>query len=64
MSIEQLPGGECRLTIKDCSMTDEGIYRCEATNPHGTAKTQATAHVEGQSFWGVWDFENQRMLVK
>jgi hypothetical protein len=27
-------------------MTDEGIYRCEATNPHGTAKTQATGHVE------------------
>uniref|UniRef100_A0A914I5C8 Muscle M-line assembly protein unc-89 n=1 Tax=Globodera rostochiensis TaxID=31243 RepID=A0A914I5C8_GLORO len=44
--IEQLPGGECKLTIKDCSMTDEGIYRCEATSLLGTAKTQATAHVE------------------
>ncbi|KAL3121108.1 hypothetical protein niasHT_005368 [Heterodera trifolii] len=46
VAIEQLPDGECKLTIKDCSMTDEGIYRCEATNAHGTAKTQATAHVE------------------
>jgi hypothetical protein len=47
ISIEQLPGGECKLTIQDCSMTDEGIYRCEATNPLGTAKTQATGHIEG-----------------
>jgi hypothetical protein len=57
IGIEQLPGGECRLTIKDCSMTDEGIYRCEASNPHGTAKTQATGHVEGCCRWrhGTWN---------
>lgn len=27
-------------------MSDEGIYRCEAENKHGSAKTQATAHVD------------------
>ncbi len=27
-------------------MSDEGIYRCEAENAHGKAKTQCTAHVQ------------------
>ena len=27
-------------------MSDEGIFRCEAENKHGKAKTQATAHVQ------------------
>ena len=31
-------------------MSDEGMYRCEATNKHGQAKTQATAHVESEDY--------------
>lgn len=27
-------------------MAEEGVYRCEAENRFGKAKTQATAHVE------------------
>ncbi|KAI1702784.1 immunoglobulin domain-containing protein [Ditylenchus destructor] len=46
VTIENLPNGECSLVIKDCTMNDEGAYRCEAENPLGKAKTQATAHVE------------------
>lgn len=48
ISIENTPDGKCTLTIKDCNMTDEGVYRCEASNAHGTAKTQANAHVDMQ----------------
>ena len=46
ISIEKTPDGQCTLLIKDCSLTDEGVYRCEAENPLGKAKTQANAHVE------------------
>ncbi|CAD6189828.1 unnamed protein product [Caenorhabditis auriculariae] len=44
--VETSPDGTCSLTIKECTMSDEGIYRCEAENKHGKAKTQATAHVQ------------------
>jgi len=50
IEIERLPNGECRLTISDCSIADEGIYRCEASNTFGTAKTQATGHVDSGCF--------------
>ncbi|KAK5975978.1 hypothetical protein GCK32_004118, partial [Trichostrongylus colubriformis] len=44
--IETSPDGSCTLTVKECTMSDEGIYRCEAENKHGKARTQATAHVQ------------------
>lgn len=44
--IETSPDGSCSLTVKECTMSDEGIYRCEAENKHGKAKTQSTAHVQ------------------
>uniref|UniRef100_A0A0K0DG20 Muscle M-line assembly protein unc-89 n=1 Tax=Angiostrongylus cantonensis TaxID=6313 RepID=A0A0K0DG20_ANGCA len=44
--IETAVDGSCLLTVKDCTMSDEGVYRCEAENKHGKAKTQATAHVQ------------------
>jgi hypothetical protein len=44
--IENTPDGECKLTIKDATTNDEGLYRVEAVNKHGTATTQATAHVD------------------
>lgn len=48
ITIEQSPDGECTLTISDCTLSDEGIYRCEAENKHGKAKTQCTAHVDSK----------------
>uniref|UniRef100_A0A0N4WUT8 Muscle M-line assembly protein unc-89 n=1 Tax=Haemonchus placei TaxID=6290 RepID=A0A0N4WUT8_HAEPC len=45
-TIETSADGTCSLTVKECTMSDEGIYRCEAENKHGKAKTQATAHVQ------------------
>ncbi|CAL2029366.1 unnamed protein product [Caenorhabditis brenneri] len=44
--VETSPDGTCSLTVKESTMSDEGIYRCEAENAHGKAKTQATAHVQ------------------
>ncbi|KAJ1353882.1 hypothetical protein KIN20_010652 [Parelaphostrongylus tenuis] len=44
--IETATDGSCALTVKECTMSDEGVYRCEAENKHGKAKTQATAHVQ------------------
>ncbi|CCD63868.1 Muscle M-line assembly protein unc-89 [Caenorhabditis elegans] len=44
--IETSPDGSCSLTVNESTMSDEGIYRCEAENAHGKAKTQATAHVQ------------------
>ncbi|CAJ0570275.1 unnamed protein product, partial [Mesorhabditis spiculigera] len=44
--VETTPEGVCTLTVSECTMSDEGIYRCEAENKHGKAKTQATAHVD------------------
>jgi hypothetical protein len=46
VNIETQEDGTCTLTVKDCTMSDEGIYRCEAENKHGRAKTQATVHVQ------------------
>lgn len=46
ITIENLLNGECKLIVKDCTMNDEGVYRCEAENQLGKAKTQATAHVD------------------
>uniref|UniRef100_A0A1I7S955 Muscle M-line assembly protein unc-89 n=1 Tax=Bursaphelenchus xylophilus TaxID=6326 RepID=A0A1I7S955_BURXY len=46
ISIENTPDGKCTCTVKDCNMTDEGVYRCEAENAHGKAKTQCNAHVD------------------
>ncbi|WKX89586.1 hypothetical protein Q1695_008890 [Nippostrongylus brasiliensis] len=45
-TIETSTDGTCSLTVKECTMSDEGIYRCEAENKHGKAKTQATAHIQ------------------
>uniref|UniRef100_A0A8R1DN92 Ig-like domain-containing protein n=1 Tax=Caenorhabditis japonica TaxID=281687 RepID=A0A8R1DN92_CAEJA len=45
-TVETSPDGTCTLTVKEATMSDEGIYRCEAENAHGKAKTQATAHVQ------------------
>ncbi|ETN83967.1 hypothetical protein NECAME_07120, partial [Necator americanus] len=44
--IETTEEGICSLTVKECTMSDEGIYRCEAENKYGKAKTQATTHVQ------------------
>ena len=46
ITIQNTPDGNCKLTVTDVTMSDEGIYRCEAENPLGRAKTQCTAHVQ------------------
>ncbi|TKR95914.1 hypothetical protein L596_010016 [Steinernema carpocapsae] len=46
VSLEYAPDGTCTCVVKECSLSDEGIYRCEAENSLGKAKTQATAHIE------------------
>uniref|UniRef100_A0A0N5CB57 Muscle M-line assembly protein unc-89 n=1 Tax=Strongyloides papillosus TaxID=174720 RepID=A0A0N5CB57_STREA len=46
VKIEILSDGVCNLTVSDCTLSDEGIYRCEAENKYGKAKTQSTVHVE------------------
>ncbi|EYB87861.1 hypothetical protein Y032_0256g374 [Ancylostoma ceylanicum] len=45
-TIETTEEGVCTLTVRECTMSDEGIYRCEAENKYGKAKTQATSHVQ------------------
>lgn len=47
-TVETAADGTCSLTVKECTMSDEGIYRCEAENKHGKAKTQATTHVQSK----------------
>lgn len=44
--IDNQSDGQCTLIVKDCSLSDEGVYRCEAENPLGRASTQCTAHVD------------------
>ncbi|KHN78733.1 Muscle M-line assembly protein unc-89 [Toxocara canis] len=46
ITLEKFDDGRCTLTITDCTMSDEGIYRCEAENAFGKAKTQSTVHVQ------------------
>lgn len=49
VNAEMSPDGVCTLTITECAVTDEGIYRCDAENPLGKARTQSTVRVESKS---------------
>nr|CRZ24661.1 BMA-UNC-89, isoform b [Brugia malayi] len=46
INIENTSDGLCTLTIDECAMCDEGIYRCDAENCNGKARTQSTIHIE------------------
>uniref|UniRef100_A0A1I7VN34 Immunoglobulin I-set domain-containing protein n=1 Tax=Loa loa TaxID=7209 RepID=A0A1I7VN34_LOALO len=46
ISIENTSDGLCTLTIEECAISDEGIYRCDAENCNGKARTQSTVHIE------------------
>ncbi|EJW72720.1 hypothetical protein WUBG_16371 [Wuchereria bancrofti] len=46
INIENTSDGLCTLTIDECAMSDEGIYRCDAENCNGKARTQSTVHIE------------------
>ncbi|KAI6178452.1 hypothetical protein M3Y98_00502300 [Aphelenchoides besseyi] len=46
IQIEHTPDGVCRLTIKNCTMSDEGRFVCQASSPLGEDKTGAEAHVD------------------
>uniref|UniRef100_A0AC35UA75 Muscle M-line assembly protein unc-89 n=1 Tax=Rhabditophanes sp. KR3021 TaxID=114890 RepID=A0AC35UA75_9BILA len=38
--------GVLSIRIRECSMTEEGIYRVEASNSSGQASTSATVHID------------------
>ncbi|KAK0423255.1 hypothetical protein QR680_008049 [Steinernema hermaphroditum] len=46
VSLDYASDGTCTCVVRECNLSDEGIYRCEAENSLGKAKTQATAHIE------------------
>lgn len=39
------PDGTARLTLSSAAMADAGVFRCEAKNPAGTARTEAPLRV-------------------
>ncbi|CAI4231525.1 unnamed protein product [Auanema sp. JU1783] len=45
-----LPGGICELVNPECYEEDSGVYKCHASNPHGTAETSAYIAVEGATY--------------
>lgn len=45
-----LDGGVCELLNPECFAEDAGLYKCTATNPHGTAETAAFINVEGAEY--------------
>lgn len=45
-----LDGGVCELLNPECFSEDAGLYKCTATNPHGTAETAAFINVEGVEY--------------
>lgn len=47
IGIQILPGGICELLNPECYPEDSGLYKCHASNPHGTAETSAYIAVEG-----------------
>ena len=47
MTIKTTESGQSQLIIHQCAFTDEGNYRCVASNKLGTAETKCSVHVEG-----------------
>ncbi|KIH66616.1 immunoglobulin I-set domain protein, partial [Ancylostoma duodenale] len=45
-----LPGGICELLNPEVYPEDSGLYKCTATNPHGTAETAAYINIEGVTY--------------
>lgn len=37
--------GRCQLVIVDCMASDQGQFKCIATNPSGSAQTQCTVTI-------------------
>ncbi|KJH40060.1 hypothetical protein DICVIV_14025 [Dictyocaulus viviparus] len=50
-----LPGGICELVNPEVCPEDSGLYKCTATNPHGTAETAAYIDIEGTSYEKRYD---------
>ncbi|KAJ1351970.1 hypothetical protein KIN20_008153 [Parelaphostrongylus tenuis] len=40
-----LPGGICEMMNPEVCLEDTGLYKCTATNSHGTAETAAFVHI-------------------
>ncbi|RCN25270.1 immunoglobulin I-set domain protein [Ancylostoma caninum] len=45
-----LPGGICELLNPEVYPEDSGLYKCTATNTHGTAETAAYINIEGVKY--------------
>ncbi|VDL78997.1 unnamed protein product [Nippostrongylus brasiliensis] len=45
-----LPGGICELMNPEVYPEDSGLYKCTASNPHGTAETAAYINIEGPDY--------------
>lgn len=48
ISLESLEDGQQRLIVRETMTSDEGYYRCVASNDHGTSSTKAELIVEGR----------------
>ncbi|VDO14534.1 unnamed protein product [Haemonchus placei] len=44
------PDGICELMNPEVYPEDSGLYKCTATNPHGTAETAAYINIQGEVF--------------
>lgn len=48
VTVESLNDGTQKLTVRETMVSDEGYYRCVASNEYGTSSTKAELIVEGK----------------
>lgn len=63
MSVESLNDNTQRLTIRETTSSDEGFYRCVASNEFGTSSTKAELIVEGKINQNLVNFNGLIILM-